>query len=167
MINPEKLFVLADTLSDDKVIGSIAINEENIPGLLIKVKNINNTKIYIGFDIAKGGEWVALNPMIMVPRMSVRTALELYYTLKEIKREEFKAKLDISVSGPLSAEQVISEMNGVTWNKFSFDENTPTEEIHEFFNKLFEGPMGNNAPPSAYNDNDFKIDNEDEDPDNM
>lgn len=167
-MNPADLFVFAKDLPEKKILGRIAINEENTPGILIKVKSIDKTKIYVGMDIAKGTEWVSLNPMVMTSGISLRTAMELYYVLRDIKRDELRAKLDVSISSPMSTDEVISDLGNATWSKFTFDDTMPPEAIQDFFSKLFGNQMGmNDESTSPYNDNDFKIDNEDEDPHNM
>lgn len=162
-MNLNTVFVSAETLPENKLLGRIAVNEENVLGFLINVKTINNTKIYVGFDLEKGTEWVSLAPLVMTTNMSIGAVLDMFYALKDIKRRELKPKVDISISPPMSTGEMLSDMEGASWSKFSFDNTTPPDVIQDFFNKLFGGPLGVDDSPTSYNDNDFKIDNDDED----
>lgn len=161
-MNPAELFISAHSLPESKTLGRIAINEENVPGILLKIKKIENTNIYIGIDLAKGTEWVSLKPMILNSNISLHAAAELYYVLRDIERNKIRAKLDISMSSPISTEDMMVDLKDMQWSKFSFDENTSPSDIKDFLNKLF-GPSTSEDCSPPYNDNDFKIDNEDED----
>lgn len=167
-MNINDLFVSAGTLPLAKhksLIGKLAINERNVPGVLVNIDNIDGTHIFIGFDLAKGESWVSLNPSIMMTPISMRAAMEWFYTLRDIRKDTLKSKVGISISPPMSSDDVLKDLENATWNKLVVNEGTPPEAIQDFLNKLFNP----NSPPSDnfYTDIDFKIDNEDEDPDNI
>jgi hypothetical protein len=163
-MNPAKLFVSAKDIPENKLVGRIALNEDNVPGILVKVKTINTTKIYVGFDLEKGTEWVSLDPVVMTVNIAMRAAIDLFYVLRDAKREEFKTKLDISVSPPMSTEEVMSDLENATWSQISFTKDSPPEALQDFLNKIFgQDTPNNNSNNSSFDDNYFEIDNDDED----
>jgi hypothetical protein len=160
-----KFFFAAQSAPDKKVVGRIAINEEGVSGFIVKVKTVGTTKIYVGIELATGTEWVSLNPTVLNERVGSRAAVEMFYTIQDLRKKELISKVDISISPPMSGGTDFTAIDPSTWKKISFDEDSPGD-LKDFLEKfLFPG----SPPPSdnLYSENDFKIDNEEEDRDNL
>jgi hypothetical protein len=161
-----KFFFAAQSVPDKKVVGRIAINEEGVSGFIVKVKAIGTTKIYVGVELGTGTEWVSLNPAVLNERVGSRATVEMFYVIQDLKKKDLMSKVDISISPPLTGgADFTTAMDPSNWKKISFDEDG-SGDLKDFLEKfLFPG----SPPPSdnLYSENDFKIDNEEEDRDNL
>lgn len=166
---PDIPFVRAGE-SDADAVNKIAINEERLVGFIVKVKSLNTVKIYVGFDLETGEEWVSMNPLILNCKINLHSVNDMMLCLKDSLRKSLKEKnkreIGIATTFPES-----SSTGGITWNKISFSDgpNNDPMGFEDFLKKiLFPNPESSKTPNEIdFPDMpDFKFDNEDEDKDN-
>ena len=58
-------YYLAGELTDELVKHKLAINEEGILGVILNVKQLGPTKVYVGFELNEMEEWVSLIPSVL------------------------------------------------------------------------------------------------------
>jgi len=137
----------------------LAINEEGVLGFITKVKELNGTLVFVGFEVGKIGEWVSLTPLILNSKIGFRSALEICHVLEDHRNDSVAKNIEISVSPPMPMNGFPGPWDPTSWNKIEISDNDK-ESFQNFMQKFLFPESNSKNPP--FPDNDFKIDNEDE-----
>lgn len=158
----QSLFIKSEDLTGKEhklAVNRLAVNEEGVVGFITKVKKLNNTLVFVGFELGKISEWVSLSPLILNTKVGFRSTLEICHILEESRPESSSKNVEISVSPPMPINGFPGPWDPSTWNKIELSSDDK-DSFQNFMQKFLFPDSKPQKPP--FSENDFKIDNEDD-----
>lgn len=150
-------YYLAGELTDELVKHKLAINEEGILGVILNVKQLGPTKVYVGFELNEMEEWVSLIPSVLYGAVHPLALMEFARILVPPVEEK---TIKIQTTNPT---HFFGPYGPAAWNTVTLNDKEKGD-FKDIMSKFFLADPNNNINP--FKDTDFKLDNEAEDDNN-
>jgi len=161
----QNLFVASeDQIDPGLAVNRLAVNEEGVVGFITKVKKIKNVLVFVGFEISNIKEWISLSPIVLNTKLEFRSILEICHILEDRELESPIKNIGISVSTPTSISNFPGPLDFTQWSKVDL-----SIEDKENFKNFMQKFLFPDSPPKnpPFSENDFKIDNENDEDENI